>query len=164
MKKLTLSWRKFLSYRNQSIDLQSKSMDWFLYGRNLRHEKVNYIELYWTVEMRIVSNLYIYSNYTLSLMTFRSLKYLKFILIFRNNEGFKFGWKYYMIMKLNFAIYIVKWWDFKILAYERGIQMNNVVIARIYSCSVIKYFKRYFQQEHTPYTLARYQKGTWDYK
>ena len=28
---LTLSWRRPLSYRNQSIDLRSKSMDWFLY-------------------------------------------------------------------------------------------------------------------------------------
>ena len=30
---LTLSWRRPLSYRNQSIDLQSKSMDWFLYDK-----------------------------------------------------------------------------------------------------------------------------------
>ena len=30
-----------VSYRNQSIDLQSKSMDWFLYGKGLRHERVN---------------------------------------------------------------------------------------------------------------------------
>ena len=37
---LTLSWRRPLSYRNQSIDLQSKSMDWFLYDRDLRHERV----------------------------------------------------------------------------------------------------------------------------
>ena len=37
--KLTLSWRKFLSYRNQSTDLQNKSMDFFLYDRDLRHEK-----------------------------------------------------------------------------------------------------------------------------
>ena len=29
-----------LSYRNQSIDLQSKSMDWFLYDNSLRHERV----------------------------------------------------------------------------------------------------------------------------
>ena len=34
---LTLSWRKSLSYRNQSTDLQSKSMDWFLYDTDLRH-------------------------------------------------------------------------------------------------------------------------------
>ena len=37
---LTLSWRKPLSYRNQFIDLQSKSMNWFLYDNGLRHERV----------------------------------------------------------------------------------------------------------------------------
>ena len=35
---LTLSWRRSVSYRIQSIDLQNKSMDWFLYGRDLHHE------------------------------------------------------------------------------------------------------------------------------
>ena len=39
---LTLSWRRPLSYRNQSIDLQSKSMAWFLYDNGLRHERVNF--------------------------------------------------------------------------------------------------------------------------
>ena len=29
------------TYRNQPIDLQSKSVDWFLYDRDLRYEKVN---------------------------------------------------------------------------------------------------------------------------
>ena len=38
---LTLLWRTFLSYRNQSIDLLCKSMDWFLYDRDFRHERVN---------------------------------------------------------------------------------------------------------------------------
>ena len=37
---LTLSVRRSLSYRNQFIDLLCKSMDWFLYGRDLRHERV----------------------------------------------------------------------------------------------------------------------------
>ena len=37
---LTLSWRKPLSYRNQSSDLLCKSMDWFLYDNGLRHERV----------------------------------------------------------------------------------------------------------------------------
>ena len=36
----TLSWRRFLSYRNQFIDLVCESMDWFLYDRDLRHERV----------------------------------------------------------------------------------------------------------------------------
>ena len=38
---LTLSWRRPLSNRNQSIDLRSKSMDWFLYDNGLRLERVN---------------------------------------------------------------------------------------------------------------------------
>ena len=38
---LTLSRRKPFSYRNQSIDLQSKSMDSFLYDNGLRLERVN---------------------------------------------------------------------------------------------------------------------------
>ena len=36
---LTLSWRKPLSYRNQSTDLGSKSIDWFLYDNGLRQER-----------------------------------------------------------------------------------------------------------------------------
>ena len=37
---LTLSRRRPISYRNQSIDLQSKSLDWFLYVIGLRRERV----------------------------------------------------------------------------------------------------------------------------
>ena len=37
---LTLSWQRSLWYRNQSIDLFYKSMDWFLYDRDLRHDRV----------------------------------------------------------------------------------------------------------------------------
>ena len=38
---LTLSRRRPISYRNQSIDLLGKSMDWFLYDNRLCHEMVN---------------------------------------------------------------------------------------------------------------------------
>ena len=38
---LTLSWRRPLPYRNQSINLLRKSMDWFLHDNGLRHERVN---------------------------------------------------------------------------------------------------------------------------
>ena len=38
---LLLSWRSSLSYRNQSIDFQSKSPDWFLYNRDFRLERVH---------------------------------------------------------------------------------------------------------------------------
>ena len=37
-----LSWLWSLSYRNQSISLLSKTMDWFLYNRYLCHERVNH--------------------------------------------------------------------------------------------------------------------------
>ena len=37
---LNLSWRRSLSYRNQSIDFQNKSKDWFVYDRDLHHERV----------------------------------------------------------------------------------------------------------------------------
>ena len=40
-KKLTLSLWRSLSYRKQSIDSQSKWMDWFLYSKDLHQERVN---------------------------------------------------------------------------------------------------------------------------
>ena len=40
---LTLSRRKSLSYRNESIDLLRKSMDWFLYDNGLRLERVKWL-------------------------------------------------------------------------------------------------------------------------
>ena len=39
---LTNSWQRSLFYRNQSIDLQNKSMDWCLYDKDLRHERDNF--------------------------------------------------------------------------------------------------------------------------
>ena len=38
-----LSWRRFLSYRNQTIDLLCKSMDWLIYDWISRHERVKEI-------------------------------------------------------------------------------------------------------------------------
>ena len=37
---VTLSRWRFPSYRNQSIDLICKSVDWFLYDRNHRYERL----------------------------------------------------------------------------------------------------------------------------
>ena len=66
---LTLSWWRSLSYRNQSIDLQSKSVDWFLYDRDLRHEKVNIcyrhhiVTLYSDMTIPIFSEKWLYSKF-----------------------------------------------------------------------------------------------------
>ena len=43
MKGLALSRCRSLSYRNQCIDLQSKSMDGFLYDRDLRHGRIKQV-------------------------------------------------------------------------------------------------------------------------
>ena len=37
---LTLSWRRSLSYRNLSTDFLCKPVKWFLYDRDLHHERV----------------------------------------------------------------------------------------------------------------------------
>ena len=44
----TLSSRRSLSYRNQSIDLPCKSMDWFLYDRDLCYERVKCVNPFMT--------------------------------------------------------------------------------------------------------------------
>ena len=53
--------KKVLSYKNQSIDLQSKLKDWFLYDRNFGHERVkgmNYpTKITWTSYMQTNYNL-----------------------------------------------------------------------------------------------------------
>ena len=53
---LTLSWRRSLSHRNQSIDLLRKSMDWFLYDRDLRHERV---KVKWCVKQDVLATTFV---------------------------------------------------------------------------------------------------------
>ena len=57
---LTLSWRRPLSYRNQSIDLRSKSMDWFLCDNSLHHERVQGFseQLFWILCLRFLIKTY----------------------------------------------------------------------------------------------------------
>ena len=58
---LTLSWRRPLPYRNQSIDLLRKSMDWFLYDNDLRRERVK--PLQWLPdEKRIMLGCHLFNN------------------------------------------------------------------------------------------------------
>ena len=48
---LTFKWRRSLSYRNQPIDLVCKSIDWFVYHRDLSRERVK-IELQYSVRTK----------------------------------------------------------------------------------------------------------------
>ena len=52
-----------LSYRNQSIDLQSKSMGWFLYDKDLHHERVKYFLIH-------LFHCFIYSTVDLVILSF----------------------------------------------------------------------------------------------
>ena len=47
-----LSWRRSLSYRNQSIHLFCESMNWFLYDKNLLHERVNLNMYKWSFTIK----------------------------------------------------------------------------------------------------------------
>ena len=51
--KLTHSWRRSLSYRNQSIGLHSKSMKCFIYDRDIRHERVKVLVMHDTLAVNI---------------------------------------------------------------------------------------------------------------
>ena len=77
---LTLSWRRSLLYRNQSIDLLCKSTDWFLHDKNYHHERVKHSS--GIIRMRILNPLrdwYFYSSgrTALSKRTANKKKYVK---------------------------------------------------------------------------------------
>ena len=55
---LTLSRRSFLLYRNQSIDLACKSMDWFLYDKDYRHKRVKIFGQFFLFNISILSLCY----------------------------------------------------------------------------------------------------------
>ena len=54
---LALSWRRPQSSRNQSIDLQNKPMDWFLYDRGLHHERVKSILIKGDIDLVSTQNI-----------------------------------------------------------------------------------------------------------
>ena len=57
--RLNSSMTEVVSYRNQSIDLQSKSMDWFLYDKDLHRERVKHLNMVLTKknEMLVITYL-----------------------------------------------------------------------------------------------------------
>ena len=66
---LILLRRRPLSYRNQSIDLRSKSVDWFLYDNGLRLERVNISGIYYkNAHIRKEHTLYLMKNKYLLVM------------------------------------------------------------------------------------------------
>ena len=69
----SLSWRRPLSYRNQSIDFQSKSMDRFLYANGLRHERVKCLK-HPPRETKMLRNVFMIKELRKEIMTRSKLK------------------------------------------------------------------------------------------
>ena len=78
---LTLSWRRSLSYRNQSIDLLNTSMDWFLYDNGPRHERVK-MQL---VLIFVVVSLH-FSNLIVKTLQYRQMKVIRLCLYFKKGS------------------------------------------------------------------------------
>ena len=121
---LTLSWQRFLPYKNHSIDFLFKSMDWFLYDRDFRRERVKKnhwilsknllkaikVAIYHCNEQRIHSNNYFCNVFTLwslstklqtSKSSFTSLKDINFCV--KGSLHTTMFWKYtelFNILKL----------------------------------------------------------------
>ena len=47
-----------LSYRNQSIDLLCKSLDWFLYDNGLCHERVKFVYVHIFIYQPLIAKKY----------------------------------------------------------------------------------------------------------
>ena len=72
---LTLSWRRSLSYRNQSIDLQSKSVDWFLHERGLRYERVKNLAGMTTTKIPLINLMTHFTNHQKQQLVYFLKKY-----------------------------------------------------------------------------------------
>ena len=75
-----------LSYRNQPINLRSKSMGWFLYDRGLRHERVNRIlntslkltaKIWWRIKVicKRLTRLHITNKYCIPSQSYAFIKH-----------------------------------------------------------------------------------------
>ena len=97
---LTLSQRRPISYRNQSIDLQGKSMDWFLYDIGLRRERFNLGIPYFPTLIPLTWNkLTTYSYAALS-----KLNWISGITKITNSRRF-------LIKPLKIQIYMISLWQ-----------------------------------------------------
>ena len=126
MKYLTLSWRRPLSYWNQSIDLQSRSMDWFLYGNGFRLERIKVSVYPW--KMKILKTTY--CLFTVLLFDYNAGKIDFF------NENTVFEWN----LKLILCAY-----TFRRNLYFKKIRKNSFLKKRIFCCSalIVKFFEKY---------------------
>ena len=97
----TLSWWMSLSNRNQSINLGCKSVNWFLYDRDLHHERVNIIS--------VVLLLYVLCIWVLS--------YYITLFVAKNNRHYSNSWE---------AKWLLKEWHLYYVKFEKKTYVNNL--------------------------------------
>ena len=59
---LALSSGRSLTYRNQSIHLQNKSMDWFLYARTSIMKELSKIKICYLIDIKVLLHTHFYYN------------------------------------------------------------------------------------------------------
>ena len=114
---LTLSWRRPLSYRNQSIDLRSNglymitaSVKWFLYDNGLRHERVKDYSFFSDIFLqRYIKNCwqYFYKHTEAELRYFHPLYLLHWDTITRHFIGIR-----QHVISRKFSLKICSWQNY----------------------------------------------------
>ena len=105
MMTLTLSWRRPLSYRNQSIDLLRKSVDWFLYDNGLHHDRTKYCleGIMWLNEVLFCM------NYLMKLVMFGTT-YLSACFLTFPSDSIKSFYEWIVIVLIHMNLIEGKYW------------------------------------------------------
>ena len=110
---LILSWQRSLSYRNQSIDLLSQSMDWFVvYDGDFRHERV---KVACVVKLKFMEWFFYNLVIVIKLYKLRYLNIDKVLLFSRKQVICLKNWKVWRApTTTKFNIF---WWNFAHFSY-----------------------------------------------
>ena len=131
---LTLSWRRSLSYWNQSIDLQSKSMNCFQYDRDICHESVKLLRIYYL--LITTKDTVLFQMLEVKQRLF-CVNFTPLHVLFENN----FNWRTYVV--LRFSIFSVISFDFS--GSLVTICSANVLTVTIRSAFTLTSCSRYYK-------------------
>ena len=141
---LSLSWRRPLLYRNQSIDLLCKSMDWFLYNNGLRHERVKVknrnIRKKCEICLKLLITITISRRYFgVFIVNFEHIShlFLRFLLLTLNTQILA------GLLQYNFFFFFFQKQPF------RGVLLKRCCTsAWMFFCKIASYFQNTFSREH----------------
>ena len=127
-----------LSYRNQSIDLQNKSQDWFLYDRDLRHERFKH---------RALSSIMLIKNGTT----------IKCLSISRSShrrcsvdKGVLKNFAIFTGKHLSWSLFLIKFRAF------RPATLLKETPTQVFSCKICETFKNTYFEKHLRTTALHF--------